>query len=560
MATRTETPLPYLRVSSDEQRERATIETQRVEIQKYAAAHDITLSAWYADDGWSGRKLSMSKRPDGARPLADATAGGFQTVIVYRVDRLGRGRKLLASLDELESAGVRYIISITDARQYDIREPNDEFYLTMLSGVSGHEANMFLRHSKDATNRLALEGAWLGGIVPYGYHVEGEGRTARLFVSETLLPRCSLSEAGVIRLIYRRTVEDNWPCLRIADELNALAVPPAYVRDGREVLRGKRVVRTQGIWRPGRIRNMLVNTTYMGVHRYGKRSTDEERELIERAVPAIVDATTWERAQAALRAHLRFSARNAKRQYLLRGLITCGCCGLTYSGTGYKEYGTERVKTYYKCNGAAQLRGIFGSQGKKCPSKAINGERLEAEVWADLDEFMRNPDDVLVELAEQLHGEETRADQMRDALAGLKMQFGAKQAERDTMLALYRRGRIDAAALDRQLDQIAEEEGDLRVLVTEQESALSQADRIESDLRSAEALLREARERLDDSPDFATRQDIVRLFVERVTVVTNERGHKEANARVSYRFKRQSRGAPPSITTRTGRGSWPLPA
>ncbi len=77
-----------------------------------------------------GRRLEraqtlLGKRPDGARLLADAAAGGVQTVIVYRVDLLGRGRKLLATLDELESAGVRYIISVTEAR-YDLCDPNDE--------------------------------------------------------------------------------------------------------------------------------------------------------------------------------------------------------------------------------------------------------------------------------------------------------------------------------------------------------------------------------------------------------------------------------------------------
>ncbi len=268
----------YLRVSTEDQRERATIETQRVEIEKHVAAQSVPLVDLYPDDGWSGRKLTLSQRPAGRHLLAEAAQGRFDTVIVYRVDRLGRGRKLLASLDELETAGVRYIISVTEAR-YDLRNPNDEFHLTMLSGVSGYEASSFLRRSKDATNRLAREGVWLGGIVPYGYHVEGEDKNARLVVSDEPLPGCGLSEADVIRLIYRRCVEDNWACQKIADELNRLGVPPHYVRDGRATLHGKRAQTVQGIWRAGRIRNMIVNETYKGVHFYGKRSQDEEREV-----------------------------------------------------------------------------------------------------------------------------------------------------------------------------------------------------------------------------------------------------------------------------------------
>jgi len=77
-----------------------------------------------------------------------------------------------------------------------------------------------------------------------------------------------------------------------------------------------------------------VNTTYKGVHQYGKRSK-RRREIIERQVPAIVTVEIWERAQQVLRENMLFSARNAKRKYLLRGLIKCGLCGLTYIGTSY---------------------------------------------------------------------------------------------------------------------------------------------------------------------------------------------------------------------------------
>ena len=52
--------------------------------------------------------------------------------------------------------------------------------------------------------------------------------------------------------------------------------------------------------------------------------TTKAREVIVRAAPAIVDADLWERARQALRRNMILATRNAKRQYLLRGLITCG--------------------------------------------------------------------------------------------------------------------------------------------------------------------------------------------------------------------------------------------
>ncbi len=152
-------------------------------------------------------------------------------------------------------------------------------------------------------------------------------------VAETLIPGLSLSEADVVRMLYRLLAEESWTCPRIADHLNALGIPPVYTRDNRQLLKespqGKRKAHTAGIWSPARVRNLVMNTVYKGEHYYGKRGK-KSRDLIQRAVPAIVPVEIWEQAQHILHSNMIMSARNGKRQYLLRGYITCGLCGLTY--------------------------------------------------------------------------------------------------------------------------------------------------------------------------------------------------------------------------------------
>ncbi len=111
-------------------------------------------------------------------------------------------------------------------------------------------------------------------------------------------------------------------------------VPCAYTRDDRLLLKGKRKQRTTGVWRAGRVRNLIVSTTYKGDHGYGKRSRKKDREVILRKVPAIVTGKMWNQAQETLRKNFLFASRNNKtNRYLLRGLIKCELCGLTYSGT-----------------------------------------------------------------------------------------------------------------------------------------------------------------------------------------------------------------------------------
>ena len=46
----------YMRVSSDEQRERGTIENQRIYAKKWVDLHDVKVWAYYAEDGVSGRR------------------------------------------------------------------------------------------------------------------------------------------------------------------------------------------------------------------------------------------------------------------------------------------------------------------------------------------------------------------------------------------------------------------------------------------------------------------------------------------------------------------------
>ena len=114
------------------------------------------------------------------------------------------------------------------------------------------------------------------------------------------------------------------------------------------------------MWRPGRVRGLITSKTYMGIHEFGKRSTSG-RPVISRPVPAIVTEPTWKKAQATLKANFLFGKRNARNQYLLRGLIKCGLCGLTYIGVAANRPNGKR-EFYYRCNGA-HSPAVYGQTG-----------------------------------------------------------------------------------------------------------------------------------------------------------------------------------------------------
>jgi len=537
------TAAAYLRVSTEEQRERQSIATQRQFAERWFAQHGIGPVEWYVDDGVSGT-LPLEERPDGGRLLADARSRRLEALYVYKVDRLGRDPLVtLQAATDLANAGV-LLQSMTEA--IDNRTPHGRFSLVMLCGVAGYERDNIIARSIEGTNRLAREGAWLGGIVPFGYVVFGSGRHARLAVSDEPLPGQDLSEAGVVRLIYRLSAEERWSCQRIADHLNELAVPTVYVRDERGVRRGKRTQRTSGLWRAGRVRNLLVNSTYRGMHAYGKRA-DKPREVIERDVPAIVDADVWNRARQTLRRNMIFSRKNARRRYLLRGLMRCGRCGLTYSGTSWTR-ANGRPELYYTCNGRTQARGLYGKQGERCPSKAVSGE-IEEVVWADIEGFLRYPGEVLRQLEAGARSSTSDAAELAMELARLERAAADMGRQHDLVVGLFRRGRIDAAALDRQLDQISLEERGLRSEIDSARTLAVQAGESATRLRTAEDLLGDLNRRLDEPATWELKRELVEALVTGIRVDTVEEGGKRIPvAEVTYAFT--------PTATRTGRGSW----
>jgi hypothetical protein len=87
------------------------------------------------------------------------------------------------------------------------------------------------------------------------------------------------------------------------------------------------------------------------------------------------------------------------------------------------------------------------------------------------------------------------------------------------MLGLFRRGRIDEATLDKQLDQVTTEAATLKAGIEEAERALSAEDRA-AQLRSAESLLAALRTKLAGPISPEIKRRIVEILVESVQADT----------------------------------------
>lgn len=173
----------YIRVSTEEQRERQTIVTQREFAERYCKQNEISIVNIYADDGVTGT-IPLDQRPEGKRLLADAQRSLFDTVLLYRLDRLGRDALLiLKSVSELESMGIQ-VRSMTESFDQD---PTGKFLMTILSGVAGLERATIIQRMVEGTNRMAVRVPGSVDVLPLG--TDGKAREETLG-SSSPKPRC----------------------------------------------------------------------------------------------------------------------------------------------------------------------------------------------------------------------------------------------------------------------------------------------------------------------------------------------------------------------------------
>jgi site-specific DNA recombinase len=126
----------YLRVSTEEQRERQSIETQRDCGVRFCGFHNLEVQRVYEDDGVSGT-VPLENREQGGQILRDARLGRFNELLVYKLDRLGRDTRLiLNAVADFEKVGVR-VRSMTE--DFDTGTAAGRLMLTMLSGFAAHE-------------------------------------------------------------------------------------------------------------------------------------------------------------------------------------------------------------------------------------------------------------------------------------------------------------------------------------------------------------------------------------------------------------------------------------
>ncbi len=516
----------YARVSTDEQAQNFSIPHQLEQLRAYCTMRNYTIVSEYIDAGYSG---TSPERPEYNRLLNDCRGGRVDIVLVYRIDRFFRSnRHMYNALGELEEWNVGFA-SVTES--FDTSSAMGKAMLGMLSTFAEWERNTFIERSHHGMRKAVREGQYSGGIVAYGYRFDPE--TKRLDIDE--------DEAPIVRRIFHLCVDERLSTAAIAERLNAEGVPTKYGREGRGV-RGKA---TANKWRAGRINNMLKNRAYCGEWTYGRRSKKRRPELTRGQCPAIVRPATVDAAAAQLRRNNTWASRNARRSYLLRGLVICGTCNHHYSGTYYTRASGEEVQ-YYRCNRDAARRAYLG---ESCGAPTLPAKFVEDLVWADISGFLERPEIVRALLADRA-GTATHDDHA-ERLGRIEARLRQLRDDEAKLLALYTdshfpmsRETLDKRAIeiDRYRRECEQERAELRDAQRAVQVWQEQLDRVE-------ILLLTLRGGLETATESEKRQ-IIEVLLRNVVVSRDEDGR--TRVRVTYAFDDKEDGPPELRPTRAG--------
>jgi len=338
----------YTRISTDENMQRYSLDAQRDRLESFCKGvygeQGFEIIDTYRDME-SGAHVD---RPQLKRMLADAAAGRFEVLVVFRVDRLSRKlADLVPMVEGLTKAGVCFR-SVSES--FDTASASGRAMMQLLGVFGELERENIIERTKVGMEKKARTGAWVSGAVPYAY-VATPDKKAIVVVPD---------EAFIVRRVYEEYATGNLGVRAIRDRLTA---------DGHRKRSGKP-------WDPRTLLLILTNPVYVGKIRWNSAVYPGTQE-------AIVSQKVFDRAGEILKARaaeLKGRQWHTDSERLATGIIHCALCGRAMVGVSGNKNG--RKIPYYVCNGRLSKTG--------CTMAYIRADLLEEQIIEGFQDLFRS--------------------------------------------------------------------------------------------------------------------------------------------------------------------------
>ncbi|MEF2244010.1 recombinase family protein [Paenibacillus sp. IITD108] len=324
----------YLRVSTQEQIENYSIESQRERLEAYCKSKGWSVGEIFIDGGYSGANM---ERPALQQMLN--TLDRFDAVVVYRLDRLSRSqRDTLTLIEDYFLKNNVDFVSITET--LDTSTPFGKAMIGILSVFAQLERETIAERMRMGHIKRAEEGLrGMGGDYdPAGYNRQ-EGK---LVVND--------QEAKHVKLAFD-----------LYEQYHSIS-------------RFQKVIKKMGlqVWRFRRYRDMLSNKLYCGYVSFAGEYYRGQHD-------PIITEEQFDRVQMLLSRHRGRNAYKAKES-LFSGMVVCGCCGESYMSYHTVNKKTNTTYRYYIC----RAKRFPAEYSKKCLNKTWRVEKIEKLIINEL--------------------------------------------------------------------------------------------------------------------------------------------------------------------------------
>lgn len=497
----------YARVSTLQQEQEATIDSQVAAIENYARAQGYRLSKefYFLDQAVSGAQLA---RPALDRLRDQAAEGIFQVVLCLSPDRLARQyAHQWVLLDELQRAGVKVVFVNQPSVEDD---PQGQLLLGIQGLFAEYERAMITERLRRGKLYRVRQGQLVNPVPPYGYRYIPISQPNGGRWEEHPL------EKEVVRQIYTWYTQDDQTICSIVDRLNRLGTqaPP----------RGRR-------WTYSTVQSILKQPDYTGQAYYNcTRSCHEavgrpkkygrglkrtplhpqrpREEWIPVTVPALISADLWQQAQERLAMKQKFASRNNTTHFfLLRSLLVCDVCGRTL--VGRNAGGTI---TYY-----CSSRGKNRYPDVPPHSRSIAGKVVEPLVWQAVTNLLHNP----TLLADAWESQTVSPSATPDESDRLQTRLKTINRQWERLLDLFQEEKIEKAELSQRKERLDQERQTIALRLQQLTRSARQEQAKERMLVDFATFCQQIEANLQN-PTPQLQQEVIRLLIDHVVVGEKE--------------------------------------
>ncbi len=255
------------RVSTKGQVDKNDIPMQRIECREFCKRMGWQIVKEISEKGVSGFKVSADNRDAIQEIKRDAERKLFEVLVVFMFDRLGRRDDETPFVVQwFVKHGIEVWSTQEGEQRLDSHVDKLLNYIRYWQASGESEKTSVRIQTKHA--QMVQEGIYRGGYVPYGYTLVNQGRQNKkghtvydIAIDET--------EAEIVRILFRKVVQEGYGTHRLANWLNNNGVPTK---------------RKSTHWRATTLRALLGNQAYTGRMKFGD-ILGIQRALVNRGKP-----------------------------------------------------------------------------------------------------------------------------------------------------------------------------------------------------------------------------------------------------------------------------------